>query len=868
MNNTNKRNKRIEQGSAKSTAIIITILILLLIVFLVALRINFLIGEQLRIMVTPEYSEKVAANQENVTLDVGVQLYNKFVCQAVCKYTLIDMSHNVLLDNGTFSSKAYIKKQYSFTIPMNYYGSGTNIYLYRVECQNIDETLCPTNGDQLVRKSLFVVNYHPSAEQSSALESIKNDYAVVSDNVANASMLLYDEGRIIKDVNLSLDTKRYDAIKSSSSSLNTDIQQFLSIWNTDDYVTARSFMADNDIIGKSAALLSNASAYLSYINSTFEGSNVMLGEFNAVESMLQKYREILSHNISYVTSSTRKLTSTTINDVNLQITQFNSKNYNIDTLYHQIVESRATALGIGDVLDNNVASSLSDYYPSIYVSSGILCMLNISNTPISVNGSVINNASIGDAVDFCSYDYDININSIDNASTALNNVCNRASKIMSVVDGMSGSNSTVAGNDSREMLLMEYKLLLDYDAIYGTPATEANLDNGKNAVLVSYESYLRNSLKDNYGVDSPEVLLSNYTINISLFTFNNNNIIMVGVKNIVASCYVNAVTLNGTNIIPSSLTKITVQRYIIRPLTDYTGNYSNISTFAPPNPPVSIPQCCMYGTCQSCEKKTSKNPLILLHGHSFNQDTHAYQSIEIFDSFEWAFAANQSYYPTGMLLSNENATKGILGHYYIPLVSKPTYYLETYNDLLGLSVSESKTGNIDTYALRLKESIDHTISITGSDKVDIVAHSMGGLVVRRYMQVFGTQHVGTVILIATPNNGIDDKTYALCKIFGASNECDDMRPNGVFIKKINDYSSQPDIKNLYLVIGRGCNMDGLDGDGVVNVNSSLIRNIPEDHILYVNGTCSGTTLLHNRLLYVDEYPMVYDFVKSKLNNPD
>jgi hypothetical protein len=34
----------------------------------------------------------------------------------------------------------------------------------------------------------------------------------------------------------------------------------------------------------------------------------------------------------------------------------------------------------------------------------------------------------------------------------------------------------------------------------------------------------------------------------------------------------------------------------------------------------------------------------------------------------------------------------------------------------------------------------------------------------------------------------------------------------------------------------------------------------------VNGTCSGVTVLHNELLNVEEYPQVYDFVKSKLKS--
>jgi hypothetical protein len=141
---------------------------------------------------------------------------------------------------------------------------------------------------------------------------------------------------------------------------------------------------------------------------------------------------------------------------------------------------------------------------------------------------------------------------------------------------------------------------------------------------------------------------------------------------------------------------------------------------------------------------------------------------------------------------------------------------------------------------------------------------MGGLVVRRYIQIFGAQNLGTVILIGTPNNGISEKTYTLCKIFGAVNECEDMRASGIFIKKLNDYANQPDIKNLYLVVGRGCDTDGEDGDGVVAVNNSLIKNFPDSRVLYVDGECSGTNLLHGDMLDVSTHPEVYEFVKEKL----
>ena len=44
---------------------------------------------------------------------------------------------------------------------------------------------------------------------------------------------------------------------------------------------------------------------------------------------------------------------------------------------------------------------------------------------------------------------------------------------------------------------------------------------------------------------------------------------------------------------------------------------------------------------------------------------------------------------------------------------------------------------------------------TGAKKVDIVAHSMGGLVARYYIQKSGTGDVGKLIMIGTPNHGSD-----------------------------------------------------------------------------------------------------------------
>ena len=67
----------------------------------------------------------------------------------------------------------------------------------------------------------------------------------------------------------------------------------------------------------------------------------------------------------------------------------------------------------------------------------------------------------------------------------------------------------------------------------------------------------------------------------------------------------------------------------------------------------------------------------------------------------------------------------------------------------------SSKGDIRQYAERLKNEIDEIKLNTGAKKVDIVAHSMGGLVARWHIQKSGTGDVGKLIMIAAPNHGSD-----------------------------------------------------------------------------------------------------------------
>jgi triacylglycerol esterase/lipase EstA (alpha/beta hydrolase family) len=64
-------------------------------------------------------------------------------------------------------------------------------------------------------------------------------------------------------------------------------------------------------------------------------------------------------------------------------------------------------------------------------------------------------------------------------------------------------------------------------------------------------------------------------------------------------------------------------------------------------------------------------------------------------------------------------------------------------------VSECADQGVDT----LKNMIARVASSTGLEKVDIVAHSMGGLIAKTYIDKFGTSTIDKLVTIATPNLG-------------------------------------------------------------------------------------------------------------------
>ncbi len=77
---------------------------------------------------------------------------------------------------------------------------------------------------------------------------------------------------------------------------------------------------------------------------------------------------------------------------------------------------------------------------------------------------------------------------------------------------------------------------------------------------------------------------------------------------------------------------------------------------------------------------------------------------------------------------------------------------------------KGKFSGIETYAAQLSDGIDKLLRKYNVDRVDIVAHSMGGLVSRYYVQKLGgSARVRKLVTLGTPHNGTKVAVFVIGK---------------------------------------------------------------------------------------------------------
>ncbi len=100
---------------------------------------------------------------------------------------------------------------------------------------------------------------------------------------------------------------------------------------------------------------------------------------------------------------------------------------------------------------------------------------------------------------------------------------------------------------------------------------------------------------------------------------------------------------------------------------------------------------------------------------------------------------------------------------------------------------EDPVGSNEAHALEIARAVQILQSLTGEDRVDVVAHSMGGLAVRQYIQFEGGhENVRRAVFLGTPHRG----TVAAILAWGEGGR--QMAPGSEFLNRLNDGDGFPE----------------------------------------------------------------------------
>jgi len=148
---------------------------------------------------------------------------------------------------------------------------------------------------------------------------------------------------------------------------------------------------------------------------------------------------------------------------------------------------------------------------------------------------------------------------------------------------------------------------------------------------------------------------------------------------------------------------------------------------------------------------------------------------------------------------------------------------------------------IDSYADALARRIDEIRAAAGTEKLVIVAHSMGGLVARAYLRTHGVRHVAKLITLGTPHHG------TVFARLGAGENGRQMIPGSAWLRRLNADALTLPVVSLFscqdnIVVPQesavlaGAKIVRLSGMGHVSMPfSRRIREVCVEEILAANG---------------------------------
>ena len=766
------------------------------------LYVQFLLGNDIVLELTPMVDEIVIAHGEEKDVQVEVEATANPFCDITCDEKWIDLASLKVIDEEMMNLYPGVGSTRSVSVK----GSGEDeryaLYRYEVACRGVESVLCHTSETPIFREVLVkvhtILNEQEQKRKEELRYSLENKLRVVGEL---ESVKLWIESSIVL-MNGTILQRVFDTNRDESEEIvgveKEWIEDAQALWKEQQFSSIQGLI-ETSTMDSSRQRMKEVQQE---INGTVVEYSTFVGKLNEMEQLLQKMQgELPLFNVSVnekvvVLGEKYNLLVKEIGNVKFTMSKMEG-----DTLYSEV-----SAAGDLVVLEKN--KEQREKALELLLNQRVLCEI------------------VG--------------------------VCGNQSEVQSIVN----SSVTVMGRcGEMKKFVVDYKVL----ELKMKKQVEGVAYARDTEILENVSKYVTNIRE----MKSEELFLQLQVLNESKLL--NEELGKAGKKESVSF----AATVNVTPLAVIEMGSV-VQECVLPNVTLLMLENVSLMPILVPEMKLQLEKkelgeqmvkCCALGSCMACcgEKGCGEYPILFLHGHAFNADLSAEYSLNAFNELQMKLEEDGYVNAGGVsLYTPTEKGEGTWGLFQTPVSVKGSYYYDTYFTSGGYTFVQQKSERIETYALRLKELIETVQYKTGREKVIIVAHSMGGLVVQRYMQLFGEEDVAKLIMIGTPNKGVVGNVAQYCDIIGEQRECEDMNEKSLFMGKLNA-GKKPAIPT-FVIVGIGCEMDGKEGDGVVLKENGQLEGAKTT---FVKGSCDGLETWHTEMLHDEKvYEAVVEAVKG------
>ena len=796
--------------------------------FIFQFRSNY--AEQIVMDISPQFKSLSLRGGDLYNYSVSVDIRPSFFCTVSCSYRFEDLSSGEVLDEGSFVFSNYKSHVFENEIFVDSLGSGQELYLYELSCLTFESRLCSATRFPMSRTALLSINYDLSEEEELKKAELEETLLQVEDLFESSHENILSAERKIDNLSfMKTDYLQAELLgaKFFMEVLENDFVMLEDAWQTQNFSFVSDKLNEYNIVEKSIYFKELSEDLLELVEFEVMVYNSVVDFLSGLEDNLSYYEDLRKiYSFSGFVEDENYL-SALYSKVTLLSTRFESEDFR---RYAELEGLLNDSLDAFSVVHENYFESLLDENVS-------LAYLN------SWRSLLLDDLCILEGGD-CAFGYDDFFSFPDNVSNSrevrnvVESICFDVDNISSRIGNLSDERSLARDNLSDEFLesVDDEKFLVD-SSLLNFYLSESNNSNVVSVLENFSLTYFNNSLAPISYLDEYDSNLIDYALPAQYLANKSDFFKSV--------CSARSFEFPSLALNKETVEEVSVFVPNISLIRDVSANCCFQSVCVP---------CCDYAEC----REDLRNPLIVLHGYSFYSFNSALHSANAFNDFVLHALNDSLYVPAGIIGPDfyPDYSRYDLSRGEVPPVFKATYYDVVSFDDIRPGELNIKSHSIRDYATRLNDLVNLVRDVTGRSEVDIVAHSMGGLVTRAYIDEFGDDALDKIVLVGTPNKGVPSRLLHLCRFFGGQTECDEMYRKSAFMNYLNNEASIPQ-KDVHMIVGEGCSTFGEDGDGIVHTSSAEL-DFAENY--YFTGSCDLIDNFHRDMIKPSRYPEIYDTI--------